>query len=253
MLIKQTQSRPGIRRLALVICATAAAVLGAGIGFAVAILSDGSPDYSAAVAARANNAEALGGLHGETGTASLADVVSGSQIEAAIKKTAWSDPDGGGNMRLENADPVGALSFDVGISYAEATTRLFMAAVAGGAPRGAKLVEPLSMGKVALIDASRNGQVTLDLRAPFGYRPDSRGGEILLPSVGFPPSVSAEDASSRPIRRFGRAGWPIGAHVIPMILPPCMRMASRTESSGACGVEDIALQDQSLLQGPPLP
>ena len=41
MLIKQTQSRPGIRRLALVICATAAAVLGAGIGFAVAILSDG--------------------------------------------------------------------------------------------------------------------------------------------------------------------------------------------------------------------
>lgn len=248
-------ARRSRRRKAGVTLFVIAALTGAtAVGFAVTGGGEEEPDLRHVVAGRATSAAALGGTANADRTISIDVLAEDAEIASAISRAPWSDPDGARDRRLERADDLGALAFPAGTSYAEAATQLFMAAVAGRAPRSAHLVEALPEGVVAALPATDRGQVVLDLRAPFGYLPDDDGGIILGPSVGFDPGESLSDVAGRPWRRFGRAGWPRGGRLVPVILPPCMRMTTTADAPATrCTPADQPLQDLTLLKGPRLP
>jgi hypothetical protein len=246
------------RRTRLWITCGAVVVAAAGaaaVGFAESgTASNDDPDYSAVVESRTANAQSLGGTSSADDVVSMADLDDAASLRDAIAQAEWRDPDGTGNLALAGAQPAGAVEFPEGVTYPKAVTLLFMAAVADKAPAGARLVASLPVGKVAVVPPDGSGKVIIDLRIPFAFSPTGDGGKILLPSVSSDPGEAPEATNARGFRMFGRAGWPIGARVVPMILPRCMRLFALDDSdSPACRPSDIALQDLNLLKGPRLP
>ena len=154
-----------------------------------------------------------------------------------------------GAMTIVNLVPdtsPGAWEFPDGVSYPEALTAVFVAERRGGTPAGARRVEPLPHGTVALIPDA-GGPVVIDLSASYGYDPATR--ERYVPSVRVLPGTPLEQVEADI-----DAGMaiPRGVALDIPILPDCMRIASRTEPAVACGPEDQPLRDADLLAGPPI-
>lgn len=214
--------------------------------------SEPEPDYTAATQARAANAKVLGPSSASSDTLGLDALEDDATIARKLSSAPWSDPDGLRKRSLADTPDLGALSFPPGVTYAEAVTQIFMAAVSGRAPRGARLTPSLPLGTVAVVPSTGEGPIEIDLRVPFGYEPDGQGGgRISLPSVAL--ERDATPSTQVEYRRFGRAGWPIGARAVPVILPACMRIPNRDATPTGCTVNDVAIQDLDLLRGPKLP
>jgi VCBS repeat protein len=120
----------------------------------------------------------------------------------------------GGVAYIQQVAPRPSLVFPPGVSYPEALQRFYDAVSRHGTlPVGTRLGPPLPGGKiVALPPDSRHG-VAIDLRAPFGYRPDTG----VVNSPGYDPTFGGLGAARLPAPGRGTP-LPLGLRVMPPIL-----------------------------------
>lgn len=91
--------------------------------------------------------------------------------------------------------------------------------------------------------------ITVDLAAPFGYRP-GEGDAVIVPTIGQRGSLGAEQVrrswkglpTSRP--------WPSGAWLDVPILPDCMIAHRRSDAPMACGPSDSVVFDADRVSAP---
>lgn len=196
MLNPQTSPRHVVRKFltlrAVVVSLFAVVVpFASGIAIAASTSSKGEtePDVSKAVATRAENARLLGGVLKADTTISV-DVLVEHQLIGSQLALALQNSDGVAQRQLDSASELGSISFPPGVSFPEAITQLYMAAVQKKAPFGASLGPSLPRGKVVMVPSSARGSIVIDLKAPFGYEPGSPGRRILPASIAFDPSLA---------------------------------------------------------------
>lgn len=128
-------------------------------------------------------------------------------------------PNGARFYRDEPQRP--SLTFPAGTTYSQAIQALYESVtLKGSVPEGTTLGSPLPEGKIVLKDARGAGTLTVDLRAPFGYEPESKA--ITLPVYSLPGSWSLEkvDRVWRDARE-RRLSFPEGGRVATPIIPAC--------------------------------
>lgn len=164
-------------------------------------------------------------------------------LETAISQSVgkWQ-PYPNGLPRVSDASP-GAVQFPRGVSYGEALTAIFVAQSTATVPSGARLVAPLPAGAVLM---EEDGQVTIDLRAPYGY--DTRTKMVHTGLVQMDGNLPA-DAVQRAIDN-SPFEWPVGGRLAIPELPDCQVVQSRMDVPRDCGVDDKIVLTRN---GPPLP
>ncbi|HTI34226.1 MAG TPA: hypothetical protein VL422_11155 [Miltoncostaea sp.] len=189
------------RRRRLWIIATAGVVL-AGAGSATGYwLANRGDDYNAIPA-------------GPAARAALSE-------SAVLSRLAWlSQPNG--SPTLEETPPAPSLAFAPGTTYGVAIDRLVRSVVARGTlPSGTTVGAPLPAG-VVWAPGGRGSAPRLDLRAPFGYTPDT--GAIRPVSFTVPRSLppARARAASAALRALRVKGGPLPARVR-VDVPPLAR------------------------------
>lgn len=141
---------------------------------------------------------------------------------AVLSRLAWlSQPNG--SPSLAQTPPAPSLAFPAGTTYAVAVDRLVRSVVARGAlPSGTTVVDPLPAG-VVWAPGAGGSRPRLDLRAPFGYPPDTgaiRPVSFNLPRTLPPARARAAEAALRTLRVKG-GPLPAGLRVDAPQLVPC--------------------------------
>ncbi|MCB0882198.1 MAG: hypothetical protein KDC33_08290 [Thermoleophilia bacterium] len=140
--------------------------------------------------------------------------------DALLKGAPWLDQSmGSPSIRSVRALP--SLVFPAGTTYDDAITALYESVRSTGALPTSATLGP-ALPKDIVFAVSRDGS-RLSLTAPYGY--DVGTGNILMPSLAFPPSMSADDvdAALRDAAARGRA-VPAGARVAGNALDACQML-----------------------------
>ncbi len=137
----------------------------------------------------------------------------------ALVGAPWLFP-GDSSPRITAAAARPSLAFPAGTTYGDALQQLYMSvAQTGSLPPAAKLGPPLREGKV-LIRATATTGVIIDLRAPWGFDPDT--GAIATPTFSLPGDWTPQRVETA-IRAAREAGsvLPEGAFIEAPVLPEC--------------------------------
>lgn len=136
-----------------------------------------------------------------------------------------------GMPTIDEASSPGALAFPAGTSYAEATTAIFLAQNGGGVPASARLVPSLPAGAVLLRDGD---ELTVDLRAPYGWSPQSR---LIYTAVI---QQSGQLSPTEATEAWGRdRAWPVGGRLGVVDLPACQVIQNRDVVPVDCTKDDV--------------
>lgn len=163
-------------------------------------------------------------------------------IGAVLRSEANWVPKPDGMPTIDETTSPGALQFPRGTDYADAITSIFTAQQRGDRIPAAKLVAPLPGHAVLMENA---GGLTVDLRAPYGWSPQSR--LIFTAVVQQDGSLTPDEASSA--WRDG-SPWPEGGRLGVPELPACQRIATRDAAQIPCGEDDLVAYG---APGPTLP
>ena len=140
-----------------------------------------------------------------------------------------------GSPRLDAVDERPALEFEPGVSYSHALRQLYVAVVrTGELPTGTRLVAPLPAGVVLKLPRAAGAGIAIDLRAPWGYDPETR--HILPPLISLP--QNAQPSGQEP-GRLPSTAWPPGATLPVPRLSRCMRIGP-SEPYVACTPRNTA-------------
>lgn len=143
-----------------------------------------------------------------------------------LRSAPWLDQTNG-SPSLTRIDALPSLVFPAGTTYDEAIEALYAAAKTTGAlPPDADLAPPLPKQIVFARSADRS---VLSLTAPFGY--DVNTGNVLAPSVYFPPSLTSEEIErASEAARASRSAIPAGAKVVGNPLAACQVMTDENRT-----------------------
>lgn len=139
-----------------------------------------------------------------------------------------------GSPSIRSVEALPSLVFPARTSYDDAITALYASITSpGGLPAGAKLGPALPSD---VVFADNADGALLSLTAPYGY--DIATGNILIPSLAFPPSMSSDDVANalRDASTSGRA-VPVGARVAGNALDECQTIVNghRVATCGQAG------------------
>ena len=131
--------------------------------------------------------------------------------------------------------PRPSLSFPRGTNYADALDALYRSVARDGSlPPGTSLREPLQDGRILQDRSAEAGGISIDLRAPWGYEPDSKA--ITAPAFTLPGSWSPErvDEAIRDARE-RKLSIPVGARATAPLIPACeIATAGEAQQSPDC-------------------
>jgi hypothetical protein len=145
----------------------------------------------------------------------------------------------------------GALRFAPGISYPEALTELYEAQQTDSPPANAELVDPLPVGKVAIIPTSDDESVVIDLAAPYGYDPSNL--QVAHVTIVQEAGLSAQEAESQWEHLRPDRPWPPNSWIAIPILPACEVITARDDQGVACAPSNLLGMQYGRRLGPLLP
>ncbi|MDX6644667.1 MAG: large repetitive protein, partial [Miltoncostaeaceae bacterium] len=154
-------------------------------------------------------------LQGEERTAVLVDPQAAERLarNPALADAPWLQGPSG-VAYIQQVVPRPSLVFPPGVTYPEALQRFYDAVSRHGTlPAGARLGPPLPAGKIVALPADSRHGVAIDLRAPFGYRPDTG----VINSPGYDPTFGGLGAARLPAPGRGTP-LPVGLRVMPPII-----------------------------------
>jgi len=203
--------------------AASTAILATGLGgLAVAQLrSPSQPTNVVAITVdRVDPAQPLEPAPSSTSSIRLSAVAANNIANVpALVGAPWLFP-GDSSPRITAVAARPSLAFPAGTTYGDALQQLHMSvAQTGSLPPAAKLGPPLEEGKV-LIRATATTGVIIDLRAPWGFDPDT--GAIATPTFSLPGDWTPQRVETA-IRTAREAGsvLPEGAFIEAPVLPEC--------------------------------